>query len=449
MARGLSNEEIALVLTISPATVRTHITAIFAQLGVKNRTEAAVLLLSRPLAAPAELTRFLARPAIAILPVSSSDAAEPAALATALTQELAALFSRWCYFPVIARSSALGARALGTSSKEIGETLGARFLVDPTLRATPAGWRLTVQVDDAADGHALWTERYDFDRDPFAILDDLCAEVVARAYPVMAAHVQSQGHELVGRRPEVQAWQMAHRALDLQSSRDHAGNASASELCTSALERDPTLVLAHFTQGLCAYDAILNQWEPAHAGRERLVASAEACIKFAPHAAEGYFLLARHHQTLGDHKSAIESLETAISKNPSFVAAHALLAQALGLCDRIDEALTRMQHAQRLGPRSYVAGLATLQFAAGHFDLATSNAERAIALAPRYPFARALAAASAFCGGHGDRAREHLRFLREAYPSFEPNGFLATFGADVPAVARLSRAIDELSRNAS
>jgi DNA-binding CsgD family transcriptional regulator/tetratricopeptide (TPR) repeat protein len=442
LARGLTNEDIAAELGISPATVRTHLTGLFAALGVQNRTEAAARwhAWSNHAGSVQAVAHVLARPAIAVLPPLTDESPGANGLASALTHELNALFARWCWFPVIARSSVVGARSAGVTAPAIGKALGARFLVDPFLRAHRGGWRLSIQVDDVVDGYCLWVERYDFEQQPFAALDDICAEIVSRAYPVLMARINGQFRD-GPRAGDIEAWELAHRAVELQAQRDRAGHDGAVALCQQALARDPTLVMAHHVLGLCAYDAILNQWDDAERGRERLVAAADACIGHAPHAAEGWFLLGRYHQTLGDHPSAIIALETAIARNPSYSPAHALLAQALMLCGRGDDALVRMEHALRLGPRSWVAGLATLHFAAGRFADATELAERAVALTPQYPFARVLAAASAWCVGDRLRAIGHFEQMRLTCPGFEPDAFLATFGADVAAVHRLSQAV--------
>ncbi|TBR39885.1 MULTISPECIES: response regulator transcription factor [Dyella] len=53
LAEGLLNKQIADRLTIQERTVKAHVTAIFEKLGVRNRTQASVLLRSLALAEPA------------------------------------------------------------------------------------------------------------------------------------------------------------------------------------------------------------------------------------------------------------------------------------------------------------------------------------------------------------------------------------------------------------
>ena len=49
MAHGLSNKEIARVLGVSPATVKTHVAQVIAILGAANRTDAAIKARERKL----------------------------------------------------------------------------------------------------------------------------------------------------------------------------------------------------------------------------------------------------------------------------------------------------------------------------------------------------------------------------------------------------------------
>lgn len=456
VAKGLTNEEIAAVLSISPTTVRTHVTAVLARLDVSNRTEAAAAYLSR--AEGSSIVDTVDVPAIAVLPMTAVDG-DPVTRAAVrgIAHDLAALFARWCWFRVIAPASTLGTSlgetipkgasdpaledARGDPSRAIARRLGAAFLVDGRLHATPLAWRLAVHVDDARTGHVLWTERYEFAPEQmFAAQDAVCEAIVATAYPLLVAHA------LVGlqsRRPasDPRAWELAYDGMRLQSAREAAANAAAQARFVAALARDPGLVLAHYGLGLTSYDQVLNQWSPRDEARERLHRCAHRCVVLASHAAEGYYLLGRHAVTSGDYQAAESVLGTAIARNPSFAAAHALLAQVLHLVGRSDEALPRMQHATRLDPRSFVAGLATLRFFRGEYIVALAAAEQAVAVAPGYTFARVVAAASAWWSGDIPRARAHALALLDLSPTFSVAGFLGTFGPGYEGVERITQAL--------
>lgn len=442
MARGLTNLELASALKISPGTVRTHVTTVLSQLDVTNRTEAAALYIAWE-AGPARVDEVLRRPAIAVLPVlAASDDPRSRVVSTGLTDDLSSLFARWCWFPVIANVALADARSLGATSSEIGARLGARFLVDANLRLGDDAWRLSVRIVDTQDGRCLWTEQTDFPSEAlFEVQTTLCQEIVAAAYPVLIARTQA-GRPGPRAASELASWELAHEGLALQATREPDDNKAAHLRLARALEREPDLVLAHFGLGLASYDALLNQWAPKNEALARLAGAAERCLEFAPHAAEGYYLLGRYHQSLGDWSGAIAPLEAAIGRNPSMAVAHAALAQALQVAGRDGESLERMRHAVRLGPRAFVAGLGTLHFMQGQYVEALAAAERAVVTNPRYTFARALATASAWWLGDRARAEHHLRALREQSPRFQAAGFLSTFGDGAEAVGRLARAID-------
>jgi len=444
VSKGLTNDDIARVLNISEGTVRTHVTAILATLEVDNRTEAATAFAAWG-GRPAAISAVLERPALAVLPLASSlDDPRARVIAAGITTGLSSLFSQWCWFPVIAAPLTETSWSAGRPPQESGKQLGARYVVDGLVGPGAKGWRVTVRLVDCSDGRCLWTDHQDFDgTELFEAQDVMCQAMVASAYPVMVQHVQSQLRRGVPAK-DLAAWELAHAGVLLHAARERVSNAQAEETFRHALTREPTLVHAHYGLGLTAYDQVLNQWGDVQRARHVLSESVERCLSLAPHAAEGHHLLGRHFQTRGDHPSAVRALEEAVGRNPSFGAAHALLAQALHLSGRSDEGMVRMKHALRLAPRSFVAGLATLHFARREYAEAQSAAERAIALAPRYPYARALAAAAAWWGGAEDSALEQARHLQAHHPHFDPTG-VSTFGADLDAVSQLIRALQAMA----
>lgn len=442
LAKGLTNGEIGRALGISAETVRTHVGALLARLQVTNRTEAVAAYLAWD-AGVERVQKVMDRPAIAVLPLVALDGdGRTAATAAGVTRDLVNLFSRWCWFPVIVNASARDARALGDTSRAIGQALGARFLVDGALRSDGADFRITVSILDAPSGACVWAETYDFRRESlFAVQDAVCRSIVAAAYPAMIATVDVG---LRGGRPprDLAAWELAHRGLALQGARERAGNREAQAAFGEALARDPGLVLAHFGLGLASYDEVLNQWGPERPALDRLASCAERCTELAPRMAEGHYLSARHLQTRGRPDQAVLPLEAAIGHNPSFAPAHALLGQVLLLAGRGEEGLTRMKHACRLGPRAFVAGLSVGYFVCREYRRALEVAEQAIATAPRYPFARGIAAASAMALDDREAASTHARALLAMQPGFTPASFCRTFGADVDGVSRFARGLE-------
>lgn len=441
VAKGLTNEEIAAVLKIASTTVRTHISQVLARLELSNRTEAAAAYVAWA-ARPEKIAVVLDRPAIAVLPIEAFDE-EPMTRAAAwgLTHDLAALCARWCWFPVIAPAATVGAPAPGETSQSIGQRLGASFLIAAALRTATGPWRLNVRIVEAASGRWIWTDRFEFTpAELFAVQDTVCATIVANAYPVLVAHTEVALRGRLGA-ADLTAWEMAHHGMRLQASREAETNAAAQSRFRAAIEREPGLVLAHFGLGLCGFDDVLNQRRPRDEAMELLYACAQRCVGLAPHAAEGYYLLGRHAQSKGQHEVAALMLETAIARNPSFAAGHAVLAQVLQLAGRADEALARMRDATRLDGRSFVAGFATLLFARGDYLQALAAAEQAVAAAPRYAYARVIATACAWWAGEHARAAGHIEALRGLAPTFTIGRFLQTFGASNDAVVRLSEAL--------
>ena len=113
---------------------------------------------------------------VAVLPFKyGGPDASLAALADGLTEEIVTGLSRFSYLKVISRRAAADAQAAGRD-------LGARYVLEGSLRHAGSRIRLAVQLVDANSGAHLWAETYERAFDPeaaFQLQDDLVPRIVS------------------------------------------------------------------------------------------------------------------------------------------------------------------------------------------------------------------------------------------------------------------------------
>ena len=120
---------------------------------------------------------------VAVLPFKySSSNAELAALADGLTEDIVTGLSRFSYLRVIARSSTSRYAQAAVDVRSAGKELGARYVMEGSLRQAGMKLRLAVQLVDTVSGAHLWAENYErtfSSEDIFALQDDLVPRIVS------------------------------------------------------------------------------------------------------------------------------------------------------------------------------------------------------------------------------------------------------------------------------
>jgi len=116
-------------------------------------------------------------PTIAVLPFENmSGDAEQGYFSDGLTEEIITRLSRFPLFFVIARNSTNQYKGQAVDVRQVGRDLGARYVVEGSVRKSGETIRVTVQVLDAEDGTHLWAETYDRDltaSNIFSIQDEI------------------------------------------------------------------------------------------------------------------------------------------------------------------------------------------------------------------------------------------------------------------------------------
>jgi adenylate cyclase len=120
-------------------------------------------------------------PSLAVLPFDnfSSDAALDY-FSDGLSEDIITTLSRFPDLSVISRNSSFVYKDKATDVRQIGDELGAAYVLEGSVRKQGDTIRLTAQLIDAASGEHVWAERYDEEgNDPWALQDDVINKIVA------------------------------------------------------------------------------------------------------------------------------------------------------------------------------------------------------------------------------------------------------------------------------
>jgi len=120
---------------------------------------------------------------VAVLPFKYSGSNQDLkALAEGLSEEVITGLSRFSYLRVIARGSTAKYSSESGDVRAIGKELGARYVMEASLRHAGSKLRLAVQLVDTVSGAHLWAENYERSFSPeavFEIQDDLVPRIVS------------------------------------------------------------------------------------------------------------------------------------------------------------------------------------------------------------------------------------------------------------------------------
>ena len=136
---------------------------------------------------------FGSRPAIAVLPFANlTGDPEQEYFADGLAEDILTRLAMQRWLPVIARNSSFTFKGRTVDVKEVGRALGARYVLEGSVRKAGNRVRVTGQLIDATTGHHVWAERYDrVLEDMFAIQDELTDGIVG-ALEVAAMRVEGE-----------------------------------------------------------------------------------------------------------------------------------------------------------------------------------------------------------------------------------------------------------------
>ena len=143
--------------------------------------------------------------------------------------------------------------------REVGKSLGVRYVLEGSVRKSGAGCRITAQLIDATTGGHLWAERFDRDlTDIFAVQDDVTAQIVSALALNLSASDRAKHRGRAYRQSGSLRLLPARARTVFRATRD--ANREAGTLLRRAIELEPRFAPAFAFLGAAHVIDYVNGW---------------------------------------------------------------------------------------------------------------------------------------------------------------------------------------------
>ena len=262
-------------------------------------------------------------PAIAVLPFTNMGGdPEQEYFADGITEDIITNLSLWRTFPVISRNSSFTFRGQSHNLKQVAQELGARYIVEGSVRKGGNRIRITAQLIDAEEDHHLWSEKWDRTlEDIFDVQDEVSEAIARRVAPSVTGHEQNR---LTRKRPEsLSAWEVYLQGLRCYHERQHTdhedpGLVQARQHFERAVEMEPSHSDAHAYLGLNSmWELIQRITKNPEKTLDEIMAHGRKAESLNPENPLALMSIAAAYFFRGDHTTALDYAQRAVQFNPS------------------------------------------------------------------------------------------------------------------------------------
>jgi adenylate cyclase len=381
----------------------------------------------KPVPAKGQPAGGVVKPTVAVLPFANmSGDPEQEFFVDGLTEDILTELSRRRELFVISRTSTFVYKGHAANLREVAQKLGARYLVEGSVRKAGDRLRVTVQlIDTASDAH-IWAERYDRKLDDiFSIQDEITAAIVA----TLPGRLEAAQHDQLARiKPSnLAAYEcvLAAKVLHHRSTRDD--NVEALKLIDRALKLDPDYAHAHAWRGCILGQAWGYGWcKDKDAIFREIAFELDKAMALDDNDADVHRILAAVAIVRSDMNRARYHQDRALTLNPNYDLVVVQMGELFTWLGRAEEGIEWVRKAMRLNPhhparfwghlgKAHFVGRQYAQAIEAFMHLSAMDAQQHAFLAACY-------------GWLGDRtaATAHVMRLRELDPELDLQKFLAT-----------------------
>ena len=292
------------------------------------------------------------RPAVAVLPFENLSAdPDQEYFADGLTEDIITALSLWRSFPVIARNSTFAYKGTSPDIRRVGEELGARYVIEGSVRKAGNRVRVTFQLINAATGHHVWAEKLDRDlEDIFSLQDEISARIAGTIAPEIDRAESTRSKAAIP--ANLGAWECYQRGLALLDEFTRKSNRASREMQLRAIELDPSYSAAYAQLALTHHiDLYLEFTQSREDSLSQLLKAARTAVALDDTEWTAHCVSSLGALWVGEHARAISEAQKSVELNPSSIESLVGCGAAMDFSGKPDEALPFFERALQLSSR--------------------------------------------------------------------------------------------------
>ena len=320
------------------------------------------------------------QPSIVVLPfVNIGGDAKHDVLGDGIAEGLIGALSRNRWLRVVARNSTFSFRDGGAGVAEIAQRLGARYVLEGTLRCADGRMRVTALLNDASTDTHLVSERYDRVLTAiFEVQDDITRRIVEAVQPVLLE--AEQNRSLRAHPDSLDAWTAYQRGVWYMGRWSDENLVAALGWFARARALDARYAPGHYgtAQVLCRAG---SGYSPVASGDWQAEATAFAmeAVRLDPRDSGARVALGWTRYMRGDLVGAVEAASTALELNSGEAAGYALLGASQVFHGRAVEGIEALQASIDLDPHDPRLRVRQMQIGLGLYFMGDLGAAEALA----------------------------------------------------------------------
>lgn len=326
---------------------------------------------------------------VAVLPFenTSADSAD-AYLGEGISDTIISTLSKQSDLSVIAKTSSFALINQNLTISEIGERLGARYVLEGSTQISNGELRVNARLIDVSTQAQVWSSGFNGKAsDIFSVQDDIAQSTL------IAVVGATMGLEAAPYRPEFKAYQQVMLGQHAMADQSNTGYKKAVEHFSRAIELDQNYALAYVL--LAEVRSLLNTTDP----------------------------LIHKYDSRDGAESVQDLLQTALQKEPLLSEGHALKGSLLLKQRKLDDAEAALDKALSIDPNNVeaLADKARLHIERNQIESAILQARSAVKLDPQDSSLHQLLASTLWRHGRAEEALSIIRRNIENNPNASHN----------------------------